>query len=54
MTVAIAGMVTGGPATGPGWLVRLAALLCFGAAVALERGGALSSRIAQSSAVMRA
>lgn len=36
MMVAIAGMVTGRPGDRVGWLVRVLALLCFGAAVALN------------------
>jgi hypothetical protein len=36
MIVAIAGMVTGRPGDRAGLLVRLLALLCFGAAVALN------------------
>ena len=36
MIFAIAGMVTGRPSDRAGWLIRLAALLCFGAAVALN------------------
>jgi hypothetical protein len=35
MVVAIAGMVTGRPSARAGFAVRAAALLCFGAAVAL-------------------
>jgi hypothetical protein len=35
MCVAIVGMVTGRPGDRVGWLLRLAALLCFGGAVAL-------------------
>jgi hypothetical protein len=35
MVVAIAGMVTGRPSARAGFLIRAAALLCFGAAVAL-------------------
>jgi hypothetical protein len=36
MIVAIAGMVTGRPGDRAGVLIRVAALLCFGAAVALN------------------
>jgi hypothetical protein len=36
MLVAIAGMVTGRPGDRAGWVVRFLALLCFGAAVALN------------------
>jgi hypothetical protein len=36
MIVAIAGMVTGRPSDRAGWVIRVAALLCFGAAVALN------------------
>jgi hypothetical protein len=36
MTVAIAGMVTGRPSDRTGMLVRVLALACFGAAVALN------------------
>jgi hypothetical protein len=36
MIFAIAGMVTGRPGDRAGWLIRLGALLCFGAAVALN------------------
>jgi hypothetical protein len=36
MTVAIAGMVTGRPSDRAGMLVRVLALACFGAAVALN------------------
>jgi hypothetical protein len=36
MTVAIAGMVTGRPGDRAGLLVRVAAVLCFAAAVALN------------------
>jgi hypothetical protein len=36
MIVAIAGMVTGRPGDRAGVLIRLGALLCFGAAVALN------------------
>jgi hypothetical protein len=35
MIVAIAGMVTGRPGDRVGWLLRVAALVCFGGAVAL-------------------
>lgn len=36
MVVAIAGMVTGRPGERAGWLVRVLALVCFAAAVALN------------------
>jgi hypothetical protein len=36
MSVAIIGMVTGHPSDRAGWALRLAAVLCFGAAVALN------------------
>jgi hypothetical protein len=36
MVVAIAGMATGNQSARTGWIVRLAALLCFGAAVGLN------------------
>jgi hypothetical protein len=35
MTVAIVGMVTGRPGDRAGWVVRVGALVCFVAAVAL-------------------
>jgi hypothetical protein len=35
MILAIAGMVTGRPSARMGWVVRVLALLCFAAAVAL-------------------
>ena len=36
MSLAIVGMVTGRPGDRAGWLIRLLALLCFGAAVGLN------------------
>jgi predicted membrane protein len=36
MIVAIAGMATGRQSARTGWLVRVAALVCFGAAVGLN------------------
>jgi hypothetical protein len=36
MIIAIAGMATGNQSARTGWAVRLVALLCFGAAVALN------------------
>jgi hypothetical protein len=36
MTVAIVGMVTGRPGDRAGWLIRVAAVLCFAAAVVLN------------------
>jgi hypothetical protein len=36
LSVAIVGMVTGRPGARAGWLLRVAALLCFGAAVGLN------------------
>jgi hypothetical protein len=36
MSVAIVGMVTGRPSDRAGWALRLAAVVCFGAAVALN------------------
>jgi hypothetical protein len=36
MVVAVGGMVTGRPCERVGWVVRFLALLCFGAAVALN------------------
>jgi hypothetical protein len=36
MVVAIAGMATGNQSARTGWLVRVIALLCFGAAVGLN------------------
>ncbi|MGZ4167203.1 MAG: hypothetical protein ACXVRW_01610 [Solirubrobacteraceae bacterium] len=36
MSVAIVGMVTGRPNDRTGWALRLAAVVCFGAAVALN------------------
>jgi hypothetical protein len=36
MSVAIIGMVTGRPGDKAGWALRLAAVACFGAAVALN------------------
>jgi hypothetical protein len=36
MSLAIIGMVTGRPSDRAGWALRLAAVLCFGAAVALN------------------
>jgi hypothetical protein len=36
MSVAIIGMVTGRPSDRAGWALRVAALVCFGAAVALN------------------
>jgi hypothetical protein len=36
MVVATAGMVTGRPSQRAGWLLRAAAVACFGAAVALN------------------
>ena len=36
MSVAIVGMVTGRPNDRVGWVLRLAALVCFGGAVALN------------------
>lgn len=36
LVVAIAGMVTGRPGARIGWLVRVLAVLCFAAAVALN------------------
>jgi predicted membrane protein len=36
MILAIAGMATGNQSARTGWAVRLAALVCFGAAVALN------------------
>jgi hypothetical protein len=36
MTVAIIGMVTGRPGDRAGWLVRVAAVLCFATAVVLN------------------
>ncbi|MGI8904773.1 MAG: hypothetical protein ACR2IP_14215 [Solirubrobacteraceae bacterium] len=39
MTVAIVGMVTGRPGARMGWLVRVLAVVCFAAAVALNVAG---------------
>jgi hypothetical protein len=39
MTVALVGMVTGRPGVWGGWAVRVAALVCFGAAVVLASVG---------------
>jgi hypothetical protein len=36
MVIATAGMVTGRPSQRTGWLLRAAAVACFGAAVALN------------------
>jgi hypothetical protein len=36
MSLAIIGMVTGRPSDRAGWALRLAAIVCFGAAVALN------------------
>lgn len=36
MTLAIVGMVTGRPSDRAGWALRAAAVVCFGAAVALN------------------
>jgi hypothetical protein len=36
LMVAVAGMVTGRPGARAGWLVRVLAVVCFGAAVALN------------------
>jgi hypothetical protein len=36
MSVAIIGMVTGRPSDRAGWALRVAAIVCFGAAVALN------------------
>lgn len=36
MSVAIVGMVTGRPGDRAGWLLRVVAVACFGAAVALN------------------
>ncbi|HWC86594.1 MAG TPA: hypothetical protein VG388_08645 [Solirubrobacteraceae bacterium] len=36
MVLAVAGMVTGRPGARAGWLVRVLAVLCFAAAVALN------------------
>jgi hypothetical protein len=36
MTVAIIGMVTGRPGDRAGWLIRVAAVLCFATAVVLN------------------
>jgi hypothetical protein len=36
MVVAIAGMATGNQSARTGWIVRVTALLCFGAAVGLN------------------
>ena len=36
MSLAIVGMVTGRPSDRAGWALRLAAIVCFGAAVALN------------------
>jgi hypothetical protein len=36
MSVAIIGMVTGRPSDRAGWALRVAAVVCFGAAVALN------------------
>jgi hypothetical protein len=36
MTVAIVGMVTGRPGDRAGWLIRVAAVLCFATAVVLN------------------
>jgi hypothetical protein len=36
MVVAIAGMATGNQSARTGWIVRVGALLCFGAAVGLN------------------
>jgi len=36
MTLAVAGMVTGRPSARVGWLVRVLAVLCFAASVALN------------------
>ena len=36
MTVAIVGMVTGRPGDRTGWLIRVAAVLCFAIAVVLN------------------
>jgi hypothetical protein len=36
MTVAIVGMATGRPSDRAGWLIRVAAVVCFGVAVVLN------------------
>ena len=36
MTVAIVGMATGRPGDRAGWLIRVAAVVCFGVAVVLN------------------
>ena len=39
MTVALVGLVTGRPGARGGWVVRVVALVCFGAAVVLASVG---------------